>query len=129
MDTREKIVPFESLPALLSRGQWSAVTGFFDPLTLAQAERLAAIANHGKRIAAIVNPDTGTLLTSDARAILIAGLREVDVVAIADPEQLAKLCSALPGVRVHDDEEAERTRSAEFIDFIWRRQKSAEVLK
>jgi hypothetical protein len=128
VDTREKIVQLETLPALLSHGQWSAVTGFFDPLTLAQAERLSSIANAGRRLAVIVIPDSETLLSSRARATLIAALREVDAVAIGEPEQLRRLCSELPNVRLHHDEEAERLRSAEFVELVRQRQ-SAGVLK
>lgn len=129
MDTRKKIVQFEALPSVLSRGDWSAVTGFFDPLTLVQAERLSSIARHGRRIVVIVDPGAEALLSSHARATLIAALRDVDAVAIAEPEQVKKLCSELPNVRVHQDDEAERLRSAEFVEFVRIRQKSAEALK
>jgi hypothetical protein len=128
VDTREKIVQLESLPALLSKGEWSAVTGFFDPLTLAQAERLSSIADAGRRLAVIVIPDNETLLSSRARATLMAALREVDAVAIAAPEQLRTLCSELPNLRLHHDEEAERLRSAEFVEFVRQRQ-NVGVLK
>lgn len=129
MDTREKIVQFETLSALLSDGEWSAVCGYFDPLTLVQAERLSSIAGNGRRLAVIVSPDDRTLLACDARATLIAALREVDVVTIAEPQDFKKLCSSLPNVRVYDDKEAECLRSAEFVEFICQRQKLAEVLR
>jgi hypothetical protein len=129
VDTREKIVHFEALPSVLSRGEWSAVTGFFDPLTLVQAERLSTIARHGRRIAVIVVPGSETLLSSHARATLIAALRDVDAVAIAEPAQVKKLCSQLPNVHVHQDDEADRLRSTDFVVFVRTRQKAAEALK
>lgn len=129
MDTREKIVEFERLPSVLSRGEWSAVTGFFDPLTLVQAERLSSIARYGRRVAVIVVPGTAALLSTHARATLIAALRDVDTVTIAEPEQVQTLGSRLPNVHVHQDHEAERLRSAEFVEFVRSRQKSVEVVK
>ncbi len=119
----------QTLPGILSIGEWSVVIGFFDPLTLAQAERLSSIAGGGRRLAVIVIPDNRALLSSHARATLIAALREVDAVTIAEPEQLDRICSELPNVRVHYDAEAERLRSAEFVEFVRQRQKSVEVLK
>jgi glycerol-3-phosphate cytidylyltransferase-like family protein len=129
VDTRAKIVNFEALPSMLSRGNWSAVTGWFDPLTLVQAERLSTIARDGRRIAAIVVPGNEPLLSSYARATLIAALRYVDAVAIGEPDQVEKLYSQLPNLRVHQDDQAEQLRSAEFVEFVRTRQKSAEALK
>jgi hypothetical protein len=129
VDTREKIVQLETLPALLSIGEWSAIAGLFDPLTLVQAERLASIALAGRRLAVIVIPDDRALLSSHARATLIAALREVDAVSIAEPEQLNRICSELPSVHVYYDKQAERLRSAEFIELVRQRQKSVEALK
>ncbi len=129
MDTRAKIVQLEVLPALLSNGEWSAVIGFFDPLTLAQAERLSKIAHAGRRVAVIIMPAEEALLSNYARATLIAALREVDAVTVAEAERVKQLCSELPNVHVHHDEEAERLRSAEFVEFVRQRQKPAEVLK
>ena len=129
MDTREKIIESEVLPSVLSRGEWSAVTGFFDPLTLVQAERLSRIARHGRRVAVIVVPGSEALLSAHARATLIAALRDIEAVAIAEPEQVQTLCSRLPNVHLHQDQEAERLRSAEFVEFVRSRQKSVEVVK
>jgi hypothetical protein len=129
VDTREKIVQLEALSSLLARDEWSAVTGFFDPLTLVQAERLSSISRPGMRLAVAVIPDSGALLSSHARATLVAALREVDAVTIAEPEQFKKVCSELPNVRLHHDPEAERLRSAEFEEFVRERQRSAEILK
>lgn len=129
MDTREKIIEFEVLSSVLSRGEWSIVTGFFDPLTLVQAERLSTIARHGRRVAVIVVPGSEPLLSPHARATLIAALRDIEAVAIAEPEQVQTLCSQLPNVHLHEDREAERLRSAEFVKFVRSRQKSMEAAK
>ncbi len=122
VDTSEKIVDLDGLPALLEKGEWRAVAGLFDPLTLTQAQRVAAAAEAGQKVLVIVIPDRDTLLTAEARAALVAGLRSIDAVIIGDPEKVG-----IPGVRIPWDEAAERERSAEFIRFVLRRQKSAEI--
>lgn len=122
MDTREKIVSLKNVPALLQTGEWAVVAGLFDPLTLAQAQRVAATAEAGRKILAVVIPDADTLLSAEARAALMAALRSVDAVVIANPEQIRA-----PGTRIHEDLLAERERSAEFVRFVLRRQKSADV--
>ena len=83
MDTREKIVSLPQLPALLATGKWQAITGYFDPLTPAQIERLAAASHDGRKLLAIVDPARNTLLPAEARAQLLASLRMVHAVVIA----------------------------------------------
>ncbi len=122
MDTREKIVDRDTIAALLASGQWTVVAGLFDPLTLTQAQRLAVNAGTGRRKLAVVIPDGDTLLPAQARAELVAGLRSVDVVVIAKPEQIR-----MPGVHIEEDAAAERERSEEFVRFVLRRQASAEI--
>ncbi len=122
MDTREKIVGRESVEALLASGEWTVVTGLFDPLTLTQARRLAKAADGGRKILAAVISDANTLLPAQARAELVAGLRSVDAVVIANPEQIR-----MPGVHIEEDAAAERERSADFVRFVLRRQESTEI--
>jgi len=122
MDTREKILGRDSVGALLASGEWTVVAGLFDPLTLTQAQRLAKAADGGRKILAAVISDANTLLPDRARAELVAGLRSVDAVVIAKPEQIVML-----GVNIDEDAAAERERSAEFVRFVLQRQKSAEV--
>ncbi|MDQ2843434.1 MAG: hypothetical protein M3Y72_20815 [Acidobacteriota bacterium] len=102
--------------ALLRSGNWTAVAGLFDPLTLAQAERVAGVAKNGCRTLAVVIPGSDTLLPSDARAALIASLRNVDAVVIAGSEQMRAA-----GLSVDEDASADRERSAEFVNFVLQR--------
>jgi hypothetical protein len=127
MDTREKIVEIDQLSDLLSRGEWSIVSGLFDPLTLVQAQRIAAIAAGGRKILAVVHPDENTLLTPEARAVLVAALREVDAVVVAEPQKLIMSYPDWSHFHADGDFEADRQRSADFIEFILRRQQSTEV--
>ncbi len=105
---------------------WVAVIGLFDPLTAVQACRLADIARNGRRkLFAIVLETKDALLPANARAELLAALRDVDLVATAEPQRWQ---SALPegaDVQIVEDAEAETARSAEFVQFVLDRQRAA----
>ncbi len=123
MDTREKIVSAESAGALLSQGDWLAVAGLFDPLTAVQAERLALLSRHGRKVLAIVERGENPLLNADARATLIAALRDVDAVAIADSGR--DIVPFNSPVELIEDAMGEAARSADFIEFVLERQRTA----
>jgi hypothetical protein len=118
LDTREKIVPLQGLTARLGDGNWIAVVGRFDPLTLAQAQRVAKLDTEGRRIMAVVEPGEDCLLPVEARAVLMAALRSVRMVVIAEAGSLP----AHPQMEIVVDEEGERTRSEEFMKFVAERQ-------
>src|SRR5215469_8887729 len=77
LDTRNKIKPLKDLNSVLVDSKWIAIAGFFDPLTSIQASRLAEIAKKGHNVLAIVLTAPDCLLPSDARAALVAAVREV----------------------------------------------------
>ena len=108
--------------ALLGKGNWTVIVGLFDPLTVAQAQRISAMAEPGRKILAVVLPERETLLAAEARAALVAGLRNVAAVVISDPAQIST-----GNAPVDQDDAAERNRSAEFIDFVILRQRAAAV--
>jgi hypothetical protein len=118
MDTREKILPVEKARELTAIGDWVLLVGAFDPLTATQARRIAALKQSDKRLLAVVQPADEELLPTEARAILVAALREVDAVVIADS------ADGFKGTVV-EDRAGEAERSAEFIRFILRRQATA----
>lgn len=125
VDTREKIVSLEEVRTLAESGEWAAVVGLFDPLTLTQAERIRAIANvaPARKILAVVVREPDTLLTEEARAALVAGLRDVDAVTISTADAVRE-CD----IAVYEDAAAERERTAEFVNFIRRRQQDSEAV-
>ena len=125
MDTREKFVAVQDLADLLASGEWIVVVGQFDPMTAAQARRLAAIKKKESRLLALVVDSGSALLPNEARAALVAGLRAVDAVTIA---RGAHWQAAVPDnlrVSIQEDAAAEEWRSAEFVSFVLRRQASA----
>jgi len=100
------------------------VAGFFDPLTTVQAKRLSRLVERERKLAAIVLNGNGTLLTSDARAVLVAALRDVNLVAIADGDEWQDRIAGLEAVRVLQDSAGEAARTAEFVQFVLNRQRN-----
>ena len=121
MDTREKIVSLTELPALLGNAAWQAISGLFDPLTLTQAERIAA---GGANVVCIVDSGQGTLLDANARAALLAALRSVKLVVIASREEWKPVLANCAHVQIDHDEAADSARSANFANYILERQSS-----
>jgi len=118
LDSRTKIVAFDSIPAILNEGEWVVAAGYFDPLTAEQAVRLANLKG-GRRLLALVLDRSDALLPVDARTTLIAALREVDAVAKASelPDDLA--------VEVDADLASDEERSRDFVEFVLARQMPA----
>jgi hypothetical protein len=125
LDTREKIVELSEAGKQVSTGKWTIVPGFFDPLTAVQARRISALNESGRKLAAIVLNTKQTLLSADARAALIAALRGVDLVAIAHDETWRAAFGFSKDVQIIEDPQGEATRSADFVQFVIRRQKNA----
>jgi len=88
------------------------VTGYFDPLLAAHAERLAELKAEGRPlIAAIADPEN-PILPARARAELVAGLAVVDYVV----ESADGLDSGItPNFRL---EEEDRARLEELIEHV-----------
>ena len=125
MDTRQKIVGLTEARTRLAAGAWTVITGLFDPLTLAQAKRVHGARENGRKLAAIVLGSEDALLSVDARATLIAALRDVDLVIRADGQEWRAAFSDASNIDLIEDLEGERARSAEFVRTILERQRSA----
>jgi hypothetical protein len=121
LDTRTKSLPLGELAAAFATGDWVVVAGLFDPLTPAQARWLAEFASDGRKLMAIVLESDDSLLTAKARAELVAGLRSVAVVAIANSEDWRKLIGQNARLQLIEDLEGERARTADFIQFVLNR--------
>jgi hypothetical protein len=121
VDTREKIISEERLPDLLASGTWVGVVCRFDPMTAAEAERLAGFTRLGK-VLGIVLEDEEALLPVAARAELVASLRDVSAVLIADPDTWESVIQRSAGLSVIEDFEGEGARRREFIELVRNRQ-------
>jgi hypothetical protein len=122
MDTRTKILAANRVPGVLADGEWLAIAGVFDPLTVVQARRIAGFRRNARKLMAVVLQDEDALFAAEARAALIAGLREVDAVLIAPPERWRTLVPKNARVEIVEDIAGERARSADFVQFVLQRQ-------
>lgn len=107
------------------QGVWSAVIGVFDPFTLTVARAIHEHSKPGRDLLVVVTPGENTLLSAEARAAMLAALRDVDAVAIAEPEEARAVLNGMPAVEVFEDPAADRERSQDFVDFVLARQASA----
>ena len=124
MDTRSKIKPLKNLYSVLAGSKWAAIVGYFDPLTATQAKRLADAERDGRKVLAIVLIAPDSLLPADARAALVAAVRSVSAVVIAESQQWRSAIPHQYDIALLDDLEGEKKRSAEFIEFILKRQEA-----
>lgn len=114
MDTRTKIVPAEEAARLAANGVL-VVSGYFDPLLSAHAERLRALKSEGESLLVAVADPPEPILPTRARAELLAGLAVVDYV-VESVEGLT------PQVRLEQEDER---RLADLIVHVRGRQRAA----
>ena len=111
---------------ILAGSKWTAVVGFFDPLTAVQAKRLAEAAAGGRNVLAIVLATPDSLLPAAARAALVAAVRGVSAVVIADPEHWHSALPKAADIAILEDLEGDRKRSEEFVKFVLKRQEASQ---
>ena len=124
MDTREKIVQLDELATLLTTNTWTIIAGFFDPLTVIQAKWLQSLCETNRKVAAVVLHSDNSLLSTQARAALVAALRSVDLVCVAALHDWQKDLPKTCNIRIIEDSEGEARRSAEFVQFVIDRQQT-----
>jgi glycerol-3-phosphate cytidylyltransferase-like family protein len=119
MDTRSKIVDaahrWTTLPA-------TVVTGYFDPLLAWHASVLARIRDGSGKLAVVVLPLDGELMALRARAEVVAALRMVDYVLLAENGDLDRLFAELKPAAIVRLETDDLRRRRELIENVRRRQ-------
>ena len=80
MDTREKIIDAAQAACIAASGA-TVVSGYFDPLIAAHAERLAKLKPANSKLLVLIATPPNAILPAAARAELVAGLRAVDYVS------------------------------------------------
>jgi hypothetical protein len=114
VDTREKIIDAGQAARIAAEGA-TVVSGYFDPLIAAHAERLAALKVPGAKLLVLIATPENAILPAPARAELVAGLRAVDYVSeLADS----------PAPRIHLEQEDDE-RFAALLQHVHARQKAA----
>ena len=110
---------------MLAATDWVVVVGLFDPLTAVEARRLARLRSDNRKLLAIVLDSEDALLPVDARAELVAALREVNLVATAKAERWRSIVPHGANLQIIEDPEGDKARSVEFIQFVLNRRESA----
>ncbi len=121
MDTRSKILTPEAARALA--GPLTVVTGYFDVLRAEHARELEAIRRRAgaSALVALVLPSAGEVFAIHARARMVAALRVVDYVVVADELEASALLEALnPHTVIHLEADDAR-RNREIAELIQRR--------
>ncbi|MCX6633004.1 MAG: hypothetical protein NTW28_35865 [Candidatus Solibacter sp.] len=121
MDTRSKILNAEAVPRACT-----VVTGAFDMVLAEDARELAGVrASHPNRpLVAVVLPLPEGLLPQRARAELVAALRMVDYVVIADDAAPDALLASLEPAQLVRLEAAQAVRKRQLMEHVHRRQTS-----
>ena len=90
MDTRKKIIDAAEAARVGAQGA-TVVSGYFDPLIAAHAERLLALKAADAKLLVLIATPEDAILPAAARCELVAGLRCVDYVAELAPSLAAQI--------------------------------------
>jgi bifunctional ADP-heptose synthase (sugar kinase/adenylyltransferase) len=122
MDTRSKILTLAEAASLA--GPLAMVTGYFDILRAAHIRDLDRVRRRegGAKLLAVVLPAPDEILPQQARAELVAALRMIDYVVIADDAAARRLAHSLEPVEIVHLEAAEARRARELKEHVHRRQ-------
>jgi bifunctional ADP-heptose synthase (sugar kinase/adenylyltransferase) len=82
LDTRTKIIDAAQAERIAQAGA-TVVSGYFDPMIAAHAERLAILKRPGAPLLVLIATPANPILPALARAQLLAGLAVVDYVCAA----------------------------------------------
>jgi hypothetical protein len=124
LDTRTKIKNLSELRPLLVRDAWVILAGEFDPLTVEAIELIEKTRLPHHRLLVVLRSNTDELLSTDARAVLLAGLRSVDAVLVASREDWSVLTRQMGSVPIVGEAGGGRKRS-EFEALVLARQRMA----
>jgi glycerol-3-phosphate cytidylyltransferase-like family protein len=122
VDTRSKILTVGEAVALMPARPLILVTGYFDLLRAEHVQELERVRGRSATVAAVVMPRTPEFLSQHARAELVAALRMIDYVFIANPEDLEALSAALNPAEIVRLEEADLERARQLIEHVHHRQ-------
>jgi bifunctional ADP-heptose synthase (sugar kinase/adenylyltransferase) len=116
MDTRNKIVDLEAAcdAARQARGAGKSVklvAGHFDPLLAAHARRLREIADGEAALIVLIREPERPILPARARAELVAALRVVDYVVLAEALASEDSFGRLQPDTIYREEAADQRRS------------------
>jgi bifunctional ADP-heptose synthase (sugar kinase/adenylyltransferase) len=120
VDTRYKILNIELASRLAE--PIALVAGGFNVLRAAHIRELEAARRDGTRLLVVVLPASREYLSQPARAELVAALRMVDYVVIADRQAAHRLAEVLKASPVVSLEAGDDRRTRELKEHVHRRQ-------
>lgn len=125
LDTRTKIVDWETALRTVRERRTAVVTGYFDPLLAAHARRLREIHAGFERVIVVLSDPPKPLLDAGARAELVAALDMVDYVVL--PQKRASSVEFERGaeVCVFREEEADEARFERLVEHVHQRRRRA----
>lgn len=126
MDTRNKIIPPDRAATLAgelrARGATlKVVTGYFDVLVADHIRRLREIADGSGAVFALVLDPPQPLLSSSARAELVAALGVIDYVVPAEEQAARELLSHFQPGEIVREEPADLLRASRLTEHVQRR--------
>lgn len=128
MDTRNKVVTAGRAAALAGEARAAgrrilAVTGHFDVLLAEHARDLRRVAGNtpGALLLVALTPPPRPVLSSRARAELVAALAVVDYVVTAEAGEIEGLLAALQPDGLYRTEAADEGRQRQLIEHVQRR--------
>jgi hypothetical protein len=124
MDTREKITTLAEFGRREHDGDWMAVIGTFDPVTAKVTRMIHQFKKPQGQLLTVVVPGEVVLLNVEARAALMAALRDVNAVVIGESEEARSTLESL-GIEVFEDAKEDWRRSQEFVECVLERRASA----
>jgi hypothetical protein len=131
VNTQRKIQKLDGLRESLARDAWTVVVGRFDPMTCESADALEALAEPKRKLMVVVQGHVqrreGELLSAEARAVLVAALRSVDVVLVGDSDAWRHALVENTNIRLIEDAGVENSREQSFRDLVLSRQSGAGV--
>jgi len=127
MDTRSKILTADAARALA--GPLTVVTGYFDVLRAEHARELESIRHRSdaRALLVLVLPNASEVFDIGARARMVAALRVVDYVVVADQPDSGALLEALSPQTVIHLEADDARRNREIAERIQRRNAQAKA--
>lgn len=102
---------------------WIAAVGHFDPMTAAEAARLAELGKDRKLLVTVLEQQDA-LLDASARAALVAALRDVSAVTIASREAWQAAMKDSLAMSVIEDPAGDAARRNAFIEMVLSKQRS-----
>jgi len=91
------------------------VTGYFDPLVAAHANRLRELADSsGWLVAALTEPER-PILTAQARAVLVAALASIDCVVVSGARTAGEVLRQVEPDEIYSEEADDERRTQELM--------------